>query len=286
MQCVEKGLLELDAPIGKVLPQWSKPEILTGFGSDGKPTLKPAGKAITLRMLLSHSSGMSYAFMDPEVAKWVVSQGRDPGSLRAGVEIDYTYPLVFEPTEGWTYSCGIDWAGKMVEQVNDGMKLGDFMKKNIFDVLGMTSTTFHPHGDDKLMQRMCQRPMRGADGFIGNVPAPEMIGEVEDDYGGGGMYSCASDYIKVLSSLLVDDGKLLKPETAKELFKPALVDDKYINEVLAGPFRSGLAPGWTMDGVKFSYSVGGCLVLNKVDGVTDGGLLYWSGLPNSQWVSS
>lgn len=51
--------------------------------------------------------------------------------------------LRFEPGEGWEYSVAIDWAGLMVERANDGVKLGEYMRKHIWDSLGMTSTTFH-----------------------------------------------------------------------------------------------------------------------------------------------
>ena len=87
-------------------------------------------------------------------------------------------------------------------------------------------------------------------------------------------------------SLLLDDGKLLKPETAKELFSPSLPDGKYINEVISGPWRAGLAPGMPPDGVEFNYSVGGCLALNGVPNQAEKNLLFWSGAPNSQWVGT
>ena len=285
MQCVEKGLLELDAPIATILPEWKDPDILTGFDSDGKPTMHKASTPITLRMLLSHSSGMSYAFMDPVLAEYCVATGRDPATAREGVEKDYFLPLVYEPGAGWAYSCGIDWAGRMVERVNNKISLGKYMTAHIFDVLGMTSTTFHPRTNKDISARMCGRPLRGADGKLSAEGAPDMLGDPTDDYGGGGLYSCASDYIKVLTSLLLDDGKLLKSESVKELFSPALPDGKYIKEAMNGPFRGGLAPGWPMDGVEFNYSVGGCIVLNEVPNQGEKNVLFWSGLPNSQWVS-
>ena len=236
-------------------------------------------------MLLSHSSGMSYASMDLFLAQYCMTTGRDPMSVRDGVEKDYFLPLVYEPGAGWVYSCAVDWAGKMVERVNNKISLGEYMKAHIFDVLGITWTTFHPAKSQDISVRLCGRPMRGPDSKLSAIGAPDMHGDPKDDFGGGGLYSCVSDYIKVLTSLLLDDGKLLKPETAKELFSPSMPDGKYINELLDGPLRAALAPSMPPDGIEFNYSVGGCLALSGVPNQGEKSLLFWSGTPNLQWVS-
>lgn len=80
LQAVEKGLLDLDADISNILPEWKEPEILTGFSSAGQPQLKKATKMITLRQLLTHSSGMGYDFLSPELAKWRQFKGQPIGA--------------------------------------------------------------------------------------------------------------------------------------------------------------------------------------------------------------
>lgn len=80
LQCVEKGLLSLDADISNVLPEWEAPEILTGFDDAGEPQLKKATKHITLRQLLTHSSGMGYDFLSPGLAKWRQWKGEPIGA--------------------------------------------------------------------------------------------------------------------------------------------------------------------------------------------------------------
>lgn len=69
MQLVERGLLSLDEPIDPVLPQLARPDLLTGFDPDGKPILQPASKPITLRHLLTHTSGLGYAFTSAGMAR-------------------------------------------------------------------------------------------------------------------------------------------------------------------------------------------------------------------------
>jgi len=79
LQCVEKGLWSLDADVSDILPEWRTSEILTGFDESGEPQLSKATNTITLRQLLTHSSGMGYDFLSPELAKWRRCRGEEPG---------------------------------------------------------------------------------------------------------------------------------------------------------------------------------------------------------------
>lgn len=70
LQCVEKGLLNLDDDISTVLPEWKKREVLLGFDEAGKPILREANGKITVGMLLTHQSGMGYTFMLPALEQY------------------------------------------------------------------------------------------------------------------------------------------------------------------------------------------------------------------------
>lgn len=70
LQCVERGLLNLDEDVTSILPEWKNPKILVGFEDSGKPILKDAENKITLRLLLAHQSGLGYAFAQPELARY------------------------------------------------------------------------------------------------------------------------------------------------------------------------------------------------------------------------
>jgi CubicO group peptidase (beta-lactamase class C family) len=86
MQCVEKGLFTLDENISRVLPEWKSPDILTGFDDKtGEPLLRKATKAITLRHLLTHSSGMGYDMFNPLLLALRKYQGREPGTLTGNI---------------------------------------------------------------------------------------------------------------------------------------------------------------------------------------------------------
>ena len=130
MQCVERGLLDLDADIAHVLPEWASPRILTGFDENDNPIFRPATKPITLRYIslsetdgmycsgvltatrrmLTHSSGMAYFFMDPLMTRYYELQGKPP-TVQTLHQFQF---LLFEPGERWMYSPGIDWAGEAV----------------------------------------------------------------------------------------------------------------------------------------------------------------------------
>lgn len=291
MQCVERGLLSLDDPIGKVLPEWAEPEILTGFDEAEKPVLKKATKSLTLRHLLTHSSGMSYPGFNPLLLKYAKMTGiLLSGMMENSVKADFTLPLLFEPGEGWEYGCSLDWAGKMVERVNGDIKLGDYMAQNIWGPLGMNLTTFRPQKHPDVGARLITRPMRMPDGSL--LPeAPPQSGlfptrEPEDDYGGGGLFSCAQDYIKLLSSLLLDDGKLLKPATVEELCRPQLEDPKYIQAVLDSSGAANFfAPSFGPE-TRWDYALGGGIASDPLKNPAAKEVLCWAGLPNSFWVSS
>lgn len=288
MQCVERGLLSLDDPISNVLPEWKEPQILSGFDENDQPILKKATKTLTLRHLLTHSSGLSYPGMNPVMQKYWKSLGKPLDHPQRTIKEDFLVPLLFEPGEGWEYGCSIDWAGKMVEQVNGGIRLGEYMKKNIFEPLSMTLTSFRPSKHPGVKERLVGRPFRTPDGKV--IPEAPDIGlfpvkEPEDDYGGAGLHSCAQDYIKLVSALLVNDGKLLKPESVDELFRPQLQDNKYIQAVMNIPEAAAfLAPSFGT-GVNWNYALGGAVAVDGVEGRVDPGTMYWAGLPNSFWVS-
>lgn len=290
LQCVEKGLLKLDNDIGSVLPEWKDPEILKGFDDNDKPILVKAEQRITLRRLLTHSSGMCYSGMDPGIGRYRTAAGLDDPSSAAQDSLQSEKnPLLFEPGSAWRYSPSIDWAGQMVEVVT-GLKLGEYMQQNLFDPLGMTSTTFEPVGKDSVMSRMVGRVGRDATTGLLKVDDSKdaLVRNRPDHWGGSGCYSTANDYIRVLKSLLMDDGKLLDKggEIYTQLFRPQLENPAAFNTIITesvfGPF---LAPGLSRDAEKtdYDYALGGAIVKKEIPGHAAAGTLFWSGYANNYW---
>ncbi|KAK5073226.1 hypothetical protein LTR64_000362 [Lithohypha guttulata] len=292
LHCVEQGLLKLDDDIATVLPEWKDPQIITGYADDGSPILVKAEQKITLRRLLTHSSGMVYPEMNPSITQYQAAKSKELGYDVAKEERISEYfmnPLIFEPGSSWVYGPSIDWAGRMVEVVT-GSKLGEFMAKHIFEPLGMRYSTFDPVGNEEVMSRMTGRVGRNAEtGLVGEETSGlRQVRKKEDHHGGSGMYSCANDYIKVLTSLLLDDGKLLPSGGAmmQELFAGQLESPSGLHFWATHPmFGAFLTPGYPRDPetTEWNHSLGGAIVAKEIPGHASKGTLFWSGLPNNYW---
>lgn len=190
---------------------------------------------------------------------------------------------MFDPETRWSYSYGIDWAGCAVERAS-GMTLEDFMRKHIFLPLDMLDTTFEPLKYPHLSARIAGMSVRDEDEKL--VPQEETsttspIGGVRHA-GGGGLASTASDYIKVLISLLKNDEKLLKRETVKYMFQPHLKDPQHLRKIHANPAAYGLA-GNIPPGLKVDFGLGGILNQEQLPSGRSAGGMQWGGYPNLFW---
>lgn len=221
MQLVEAGRLSLDAPVGDVLVELADPQVLTGFDAAGQPRLRAAVRPLTLRHLLTHTSGFGYFFIHPEVLQYFGAVGQPaPGSL-ASIRM----PLMFDPGERWEYGVSTDWVGRVVEAVTSE-RLGDYMARQIFAPLGMTQTAFR----GALPADAARVHTRLPDG--GFKVEPMFFGGGEFDAGGGGLTGTAPDYARFVQMILrggeLDGNRLLKAETVAEMAR---------NQV--GPLRAG-----------------------------------------------
>lgn len=286
LQCVSKGLLKLDEDIGTVLSEFANVEVLTGFEENGAPKFEPALTKPTLRHLLTHTSGLVYYGMGNPL----IHQYRDSLNLPndSGTFADWTQPLVYQPGEKWEYGPGFDWAGRMVEKVT-GLRLGEYMKKHIFEPLGMTRSAFQVVGNKAIMSRMVGQVARNEQGILVKDTSKMFSNrlDITDDFGGNGLCSSAQDYIKVLTSLLVNDGKLLQGDMYEELFRGQLETDarQSISATFTSPiFGSVLAPGYPRPGdSQWNHALGGAVVDHDIPGHAGKGTLFWSGLPNNYW---
>src|ERR1700736_2575681 len=135
MQLVEQGRLQLDQPIGNVLPELAAPQVLEGFEESGAPRLRPAKRPITLRHLLTHTAGFGYETWDADLIRYVKVSGTPPTST--GKLASLRLPLVFDPGDRWEYGINIDWVGRTVEAIS-GQPLEVYFHEHIFAPLGMT----------------------------------------------------------------------------------------------------------------------------------------------------
>lgn len=150
MMLYEEGKFLLDDPIGKYIPEFGKMQVLDKFNAaDSSYTTVPAKRAVTIRDLLTHSSGIGYAQIgSPEVNAIFYKNGLFAGIgveqllLADQMKILSRMPLLHQPGENWTYGLNTDLLGYLVE-VLSGQSLDQFFKKRIFDPLGMKDTYFY-----------------------------------------------------------------------------------------------------------------------------------------------
>ncbi len=165
MQLVEQGRLRLDQPAGEILPQLRSPRILDGFDTSGQPKLRPARNTITVRHLLTHTSGLTYSIWSDEISQYEKVTGMpDIGYSMNGA---FAAPLEFEPGERWEYGISMDWVGKLVEALTD-QSLEVYFREHIFKPPGMRNTGFLIGSAQKA--RVATMYRRQADGSL--VPEP------------------------------------------------------------------------------------------------------------------
>ncbi|GKZ93432.1 hypothetical protein AnigIFM59636_006504 [Aspergillus niger] len=276
MQCVERGLLDLDGDVANVLREWASPQILTGFDENDNPIFRAATKPITLRRMLTHSSGMGYFFMDPLMTRYHELQGSPPV-----VQTLHQYQfLLFEPGERWMYSPGIDWAGVAVERVTS-MKLGDYLQRHVFDVVSVKDATFHLEQRKDLRARKVKAWTR-TDQRLEEEKNPIFLDPIAEDVGGGGLYTTVSEMLKICQGILT--AQLLRPETLKEMFQPHLesVEGLEKPEDYSLPSRNAIWNAIPCD-TPVDFGIGGLLNRSRLPQGREAYSLSWSGKPNCYW---
>lgn len=267
MTLVEEGKLSLDAPVANYLPEFASASVWQGKGV----AAAPAKNAMLVRHLLSHTSGLVYAFMNEEsdlAAVW-----KDGGEERRDVSLrDYArliakLPLAAEPGTAWNYSSSTDILGAVVE-VAGGKPLDVLVRERVTGPLGMSDTAFVQPA--ALKPRFVE-PMRPLPGYYDDYTrTPVLLA------GGEGLSSTPRDYARFVM-MLAGDGvyegrRILKQETLARM----LTDETTPAIRSAGGFFPGEERGF---GLGFSLAL--------EDGVDRQGLgsFGWAGIAGTEfWV--
>ena len=148
MQLYERGLLFLDDPLYKFIPEFKDPQILLELMEDSSFTSKAAEHQITIRQLMTHTSGIAYGFQSDTYNAMVVKNGVSEGFEERNITTIENarniakLPLVCEPGEKYTYSLSYDVLGAVVEVVS-GQRLDHYFQQYIFGPLGMNDSYFY-----------------------------------------------------------------------------------------------------------------------------------------------
>lgn len=212
LQCVEEGLLDLDAPAATYVPDIGELKVLDGFDAGGNPVLREPKRDITTRMLLLHTAGFGYDFFNESYNR--LSQEHGQPSVITCSKAALTTPLLFDPGEKWEYGTNIDWAGQVVESIR-GQRLGDVMRERIFEPLEMADTAFTM--SPSMKDRLAPIHQRESDGSLTPLIGFELPAEPEVHMGGHGLHGTVGDYMKFIRMWLNDgagtSGRVLSPET-------------------------------------------------------------------------
>ncbi|MGA7260351.1 MAG: serine hydrolase domain-containing protein [Stellaceae bacterium] len=281
MQLVEQGKLQLEQPIGDVLPELSAPQVLEGFDDAGAPRLRPAKRPITLRHLLTHTAGFGYETWDADLVRYVNASGTPPTST--GKLASLRLPLVFDPGERWEYGINMDWAGRAVEAVS-GQPLEVYFREHIFAPLGISDTSYAASSAQQ--SRLVTIHQRKPDESLEPVAAPNPPWR-EFWSGGGGLNSTGHDYLVFLQMLLgqgrINGTQLLRPETV------ALMGRNQIGDINAGILKTA-KPQLSNDvdffpGIPCKWGLGYMINTQPGPNGRSANSLTWAGIYNTYyWI--
>jgi len=224
MMLYEEGRFQLDYPISKFIPAFANPRLYVG-GARGKLDTVPAEREITFRDLLSHTSGLTYGFMEsnPVDALYRSKNGVDfqtaTTSLKDVVERLATFPLIAHPGKAWNYSVSTDVLGYLVEVIS-GQPFEKYLVENVIKPLGMVDTDFFV--PDSKHERFAANYQAGAGGKLEVIDDPTKSRYLKPrtvNSGGGGLVSTASDYLRFCKFMLnkaeLDGVRLLGRKTVE-----------------------------------------------------------------------
>jgi len=283
LQCVEEGLLDLDAPAKTYAPAIGRLQVIEGFDAEGQPRLRPPKSDVTTRQLLLHVGGFGYDFFSETYKRLAEDHGQPSvvAATRAAIET----PLLFDPGERWEYGTNIDWVGQVVEGIR-GMRLGEVLRRRVFDPLAMDEIAFTR--TPAMKARTATIHARLEDGGLLPMDDFALPDNPEVEMGGHGLYGTVPEYMKFIRMWLNDGagprGRVLKPETVAWAVKSGLQAHQTV-----GLLRSAI-PSLSNDaeffpGLKKSWSYS--FMVNEEAAPTGrpAGCIGWAGLANSYyWI--
>ncbi len=269
LQLMEKGLITLDGPLNELMPEMVSIPVLMNNGE-----LKNCDKPITLRQLLTHTSGFAYDFTSLKLMEF---KAEKPEGWK-----HEDFPRIFEPGEKWFYGTSTMWVGKIVEKIS-GKDLQTYFEENIFKQLKMNSTWFNVQEDQQ--DRIVSWGQRSSpDPYMEYPRIDKPTTDLRGDYG---LFSSPNDYCKFLTCLLnggkYDGGEILTKETIDLMQEDHLAKDLKIEwEKIPSPIPEEMLGDYVDE--KDRWGLAWALEANPEDTVRPHGAGYWSGIANTYYT--
>jgi CubicO group peptidase (beta-lactamase class C family) len=252
LMLVEDGVLELDGPVKRWLPELAAARVIRSLDSDLDDTVQ-AERPITLRDLLTMRFGLGAVFADPAGSPLLQRMAElevAPGPKLFGHSADEfmrrigSLPLVHQPGERWLYHTGLDVAGVLIARAS-GMSLGEFQRTRIFEPLGMADTGFHAPAE-RLATCYWRDPETGKLD-VWNPASGSSFGEPPPfEAGGGGHVSTVDDFLAFGRMLLGKGEYRGKRILSAQSVETMLADQITPAQKAASPFFPGFwdTHGW------------------------------------------
>jgi CubicO group peptidase (beta-lactamase class C family) len=288
MMLVEEGLVALDDPVHRYIPEWEGMGVY-GTGLPGAWITRAPAAPMRCVDLLRHTSGLTYGFqnrtnVDHAYRTAKINDFQTPGGLKQMMADLATIPLEFAPGTSWNYSVSTDVLGYLVEVIS-GQPFDAFLQERIFGPLGMVDTGFHVPEAQAHRLPACYTLDAAGKVVLQDDPAtspylrkPPLLS------GGGGLVSTAADYLRFTRMLLgggqLDGARILSPKTLRLMTLNHLPGGRQLTELSQSLFSEAAYEGLGF-GLGFAVSIDLARTLNN----GSLGEFFWGGMASTAfWV--
>ena len=287
MMLVEEGLVALDDPVAKFIPEWANLGVFVAGGPQLFQT-RPVDRPMQVVDLLRHTSGLTYGFqnrgnLDAAYRRAAIADHPGTRTLAETMAELARMPLEFSPGEAWNYSISTDVLGYLVE-VTSGQPFAEFLKSRLFDPLGMDDTGFHVPPEKAARFAACYDTTPSQKLSLQDDPETSAYLKPPVFYsGGGGLVSTAADYMKFANMLLTGEAKghrFLSPSTIRLMASNHLPDGQDLTELSRSLFSESTNAG-------VGFGLGFAVTFDPVKAMlpSSPGEFYWGGAASTAfWV--
>lgn len=282
MMLVEEGLIALDDPVTRFVPEFANLTVYAGGG--GEAPFVPGRPATGMRIvdLLTHMSGLTYGIQNRTNVDAAYRKGKLdghaslPGNDHFVTELA-KIPLEYAPGTGWNYSVSTDVLGVIVARVS-GLSLGEFFRTRIFEPLGMVDTAFHcpPEKQDRLTDAWNYVPGKPPE-LLDEAAKTNLTREPRFESGGGGLLSTTADYHRFCAMLTgggaANGARIVSPKTLQLMARNYLPGGVDLTQVSTSLFSEANNAGT-------GFGLGFGVLLDPAKALVPGsaGEFFWGGI--------